>query len=92
MWWRMVLVLGLVCVSPSSVDAQATRCREYASQADAQAAYRENPIALANLDAEQDGWACESNPAPYDCEPIPPEQRRDPNRAPEQPLPPRGCR
>jgi len=86
------LAVGAVIVglTPQPTAAQ-VGCAAYGSQAEAQAAYRGDPLALAALDREQDGLACESNRAPFDCEPVPAELRRGP--IPEGvPTVPRACR
>jgi hypothetical protein len=46
-------------------------CSDFASQAQAQAVLRADPSDPNRLDADRDGIACESNPAPYDRVPVP---------------------
>ncbi|GEM_PF-3778314 len=46
-------------------------CDDFRSQADAQAVLRADPADPNRLDRERDGIACESNPAPYDRNPVP---------------------
>jgi Excalibur calcium-binding domain len=49
----------------------AYNCSDFASQADAQAVLRADPADPNRLDADRDGIACESNPAPKDLLPVP---------------------
>jgi hypothetical protein len=51
-------------------EAATVNCSAFASQAAAQAAYRANPLGLANLDRDRDGIACENNRAPFDRRPV----------------------
>lgn len=51
-------------------EAQRRTCASFANQAAAQAAYRADPVGLANLDADHDGIACESNRCPCDRTPV----------------------
>lgn len=46
------------------------KCADYASQAEAQAALRRDPVQAGRLDDDRDGIACESNPAPFDRAPV----------------------
>ena len=46
------------------------KCADYASQAQAQAALRRDPVSAGRLDDDRDGIACESNPAPTDKAPV----------------------
>ena len=46
------------------------KCADYASQADAQAALRRDPVRAGRLDDDRDGIACESNRAPFDKAPV----------------------
>jgi hypothetical protein len=65
-----VVTLMSVCFMLAAVPgaapaiAQRQTCSAFATQADAQRAYRAYPVGLANLDAYHDGIACESNPGP----------------------------
>lgn len=61
------LVLAL---APSAAFAQARNCDSFPTQAAAQAAYRADPNGLRNLDADNDGIACESNPGARDETPV----------------------
>jgi hypothetical protein len=45
-------------------------CADFASQAQAQAVLREDPSDPNKLDGDNDGIACESNPAPVDLTPV----------------------
>lgn len=45
-------------------------CDHFASQAAAQTYFRQDPSDPSRLDADNDGIACESNPAPYDRTPA----------------------
>ena len=56
--------------APAPAGPAAARCADFPTQAAAQAAYRANPQGLANLDADQDGVACEANPCPCDTTPV----------------------
>ena len=71
---RLLLLsaLALLAVLAGSVTSAsaATNCSAFASQAAAQAAYRQDPVGLANLDRDRDGIACEDNPAPFDLTPV----------------------
>ena len=62
----LIAVGALVLVAPAALAQADTDCSDYASQADAQAALRADPSDPNGLDADNDGIACESNPAPYD--------------------------
>src|SRR5687767_1670521 len=68
------LALGFLLVAlpwlGQPVGAQGVTCSSFPSQAAAQAAYRNDPAGLANLDADGDGIACESNGAPFDQTPV----------------------
>lgn len=46
------------------------KCADYATQAEAQAALRRDPVRAGRLDDDRDGIACESNPAPFDRAPV----------------------
>jgi hypothetical protein len=46
------------------------KCADYASQAEAQAALRRDPVRAGRLDDDRDGIACEGNPAPFDRAPV----------------------
>ena len=63
----IALGLGLLVASPSASAQEALDCEDFASQAEAQAAYRADPSDPANNDADGDGIACElfdfANPA-----------------------------
>ena len=88
--YLMFIVLASVLLgAPTTGHAQerADACPSYSTQAEAQAAYRNDPIGLAALDRDQDGLACESNSAPFDCELVPADLRRGPlpTRAPRLP-------
>jgi hypothetical protein len=87
----MVVATLMVGQAGAAVRGQTVTCARFPSQAEAQAAYRDDPLGLAQLDLDQDGYACESNRAPYDCDPVPEEQRRGPVAPPGNP-PPGGCR
>lgn len=58
---------------PSRSIGQGNRCNcpDFASQAQAQAVLRADPRDPNKLDADNDGIACESNPAPRDVVPVP---------------------
>lgn len=49
----------------------AFNCADFASQADAQAVLRAEPLDPNKLDTELDGVACESRPLPKDVVPVP---------------------
>jgi hypothetical protein len=59
-------VLLALPATTASAEPMTPTCASFASQAAAQAAYRMNPVGLANLDSDHDGLACELNKAPYD--------------------------
>ena len=64
--------LALVTVRPAAAQ-EALDCEDFASQAEAQAAYREDPADPANNDADEDGIACELfdfEDADTDYEPV----------------------
>jgi Excalibur calcium-binding domain len=63
----LLVVLGSQATTASAVTVN---CSAFASQAAAQAAYRADPLGLANLDRDRDGIACEDNPAPFDRTPV----------------------
>lgn len=50
---------GLIVSGPAAAQSDPLDCEDYASQADAQAAYREDPTDPADNDADEDGIACE---------------------------------
>lgn len=50
---------GLLTVAPAAAQSDPLDCEDYASQADAQAAYREDPTDPADNDGDDDGIACE---------------------------------
>jgi hypothetical protein len=62
-------LLALLSASVTTASA-AVNCSAFPSQAAAQAAYRADPLGLANLDRDRDGIACEANPAPFDRTPV----------------------
>src|SRR5690349_20568018 len=64
------LVLLAAVPGAMPVRAQRPACGAFATQADAQRAYRADPAGLAHLDANHDGIACESNPCPCDATPA----------------------
>jgi len=61
----LLLVLGVWPLGAMAQSGQAS-CSSFPNQAAAQAAYRANPAALASLDRDHDGVACESLPCPCD--------------------------
>jgi LPXTG-motif cell wall-anchored protein len=66
------LVLGaLALVAPAALaQADDQNCSDFSSQAAAQAHLRADPSDPDGLDGDNDGIACESNPAPYDRTPV----------------------
>ncbi len=50
---------GLIFSGPAAAQSDPLDCEDYASQADAQAAYREDPTDPADNDGDDDGIACE---------------------------------
>lgn len=75
--WSLLVapVLALVAFAawstPGTVQAQNTlNCPDFRSQADAQANLRANPSDPNRLDDDNDGVACENNPAPFDRNPV----------------------
>jgi hypothetical protein len=82
---RIILMVAVVAVaalaSPAWAQANDQNCSDFASQATAQAHLRADPSDPDGLDAHPgpadgndqaggDGIACESNPAPFDREPV----------------------
>ena len=55
----LVLAAGLLASAPAASAQEALDCEDSASQAEAQAAYREDPSDPADNDADNDGIACE---------------------------------
>lgn len=55
---------------PATAVTQRPTCALFATQAAAQAFYRDNPMTGAVLDSNRDGVACQSNVAPYDTVPV----------------------
>ena len=68
-------VVGLVISAFGAVGAPGqaddVNCADFASQAAAQAYLRSDPSDPSRLDADRDGIACESLPAPLDFTPVP---------------------
>jgi hypothetical protein len=56
---------------PPEATQDLYNCSDFRSQAAAQAFLRRYPSDPSRLDANRDGIACESNPAPYDLTPVP---------------------
>jgi hypothetical protein len=54
----------------ASIPGDIYNCADFASQAAAQAYLRQYPSDPSKLDADNDGIACESNPAPKDTVPV----------------------
>jgi hypothetical protein len=57
-------------VAPRPTGPVGGKCADYASQAEAQAALRRDPVNAGRLDDDRDGVACESNRAPVDHAPV----------------------
>ncbi len=55
----------------TSIPGDIYNCSDFKSQADAQAYLRMYPSDPSKLDTDKDGIACESNPAPFDRNPVP---------------------
>ena len=55
----LALGLGTALAAPSAAAQDALDCADFASQAEAQAAYRADPTDPADNDADGDGLACE---------------------------------
>ena len=66
----VIAAVALILVAPAALAQADTDCSDYASQAAAQAALRADPSDPNGLDADGDGIACESNPAPFDRTPV----------------------
>src|SRR3982074_1020244 len=69
----LLAAIGLLVVlatQATTAGAATVNCSAFSSQAAAQAAYRANPVGLANLDRDRDGIACENNRAPFDRSPV----------------------
>jgi LPXTG-motif cell wall-anchored protein len=69
---HMALIAGVVLIlaAPAALAQADTDCSDYPSQAAAQDALRADPSDPNGLDADNDGIACESNPAPFDRTPV----------------------
>ena len=80
-----LVAVSVVALSPSSAHAQQTipgfdpgpfvsgvdyDCRDFRSQAHAQAVLRADPSDPNGLDHDRDGIACEGNPSPRDLVPV----------------------
>jgi hypothetical protein len=57
--------------APYLGQGDAFNCSDFVSQADAQAVLRADPTDPNRLDADKDGVACESRPAPKDLVAVP---------------------
>jgi len=57
--------------APYVGNGDAYNCGDFASQADAQAVLRADPADPNRLDADRDGIACETRPAPRDLLAVP---------------------
>lgn len=75
----IALLLGILGAllrppTPSVMTVAPTRvtCAQFASQAAAQAFYRDNPVAGLVLDGDRDGLACQTLPLPRDGSPVSP--------------------
>ena len=70
----VVALSGMSDSGASSIEDADPACLEFDTQADAQAAYDEDPFENSNLDQDFDGQACEDffNPAPAVATPAPP--------------------
>lgn len=55
---------------PAPKLATGGKCSDYASQAEAQAALRRDPVRAGRLDDDRDGIACEGSPSPRDTAPV----------------------
>jgi LPXTG-motif cell wall-anchored protein len=68
----VLLVFGALVVAAPGALAQAgdQDCSDFPSQAAAQRHLRADPSDPDGLDADSDGIACESNPAPFDRTPV----------------------
>lgn len=70
--------MAMLIVSPAAIGQQDLNCEDFDSQAEAQAELRSNPSDPNNLDAEDDGVACETYPypegSPRDETPVRPSQ------------------
>jgi len=66
----VIAAVALIVAAPAALAQADTDCSDYASQAAAQAALRADPSDPNGLDADGDGIACESNPAPFDRTPV----------------------
>lgn len=103
---RIVVLVAVVAVaalaSPAWAQANDQNCSDFASQAAAQAHLRADPSDPDGLDARPgpadgndqaggDGIACESNPGPFDREPVfagPPPTEPPPTEPPPTEAPP----
>lgn len=65
-----IVGLAVVTNARSALAVDDQNCSDFPSQAAAQQHLRADPSDPDNLDANNDGVACESNPAPYDRQPV----------------------
>jgi len=80
----VLFAVGTLPIAGSITQASDHLCTNYPSQAAAQAAYRADPVGHSSMDADSDGIACETRPAPRDLTPV----RPAPPVAPATPVPP----
>ena len=65
----LLIALALLALYAVPVAAQDDQnCDDFGSQAEAQLHFRADPSDPDGLDGDNDGIACEDNPAPYSCE------------------------
>src|SRR4051812_46520285 len=63
-----IAALGVLSAAPKALADM--NCPDFPSQAAAQQHLRSDPSDPDGLDRDRDGIACESNPAPYDKQPV----------------------
>jgi hypothetical protein len=66
----IAICAAMYLATSEPATAQRPTCGSFPNQAEAQHAYRADPIGLRDLDGNGDGIACESNPCPCDRTPV----------------------
>ncbi len=58
---RILIIISLVFFFISCEECEKKNCSDFATHAEAQAAYNSDPDCYSNLDRDNDGLACENN-------------------------------
>ncbi len=74
----LLMALALLALMAFPALADDHNCDDYESQAAAQEELRNDPSDPNGLDGDEDGIACENNPAPTDMDPVSVEDIEDP--------------